>query len=29
MNFCSGCNNMYYLKINSGGDNKSDKLIFY
>ena len=29
MNFCNGCNNMYYLKINTGEDNTADKLIFY
>lgn len=29
MNFCNGCNNMYYLKINPGEDNTADKLIYY
>jgi DNA-directed RNA polymerase subunit M/transcription elongation factor TFIIS len=28
MNFCSGCSNMYYLKIESNGES-SDKLIHY
>ena len=28
MNFCSGCNNMYYLKIETN-DGSSDKLIHY
>lgn len=29
MNFCNGCNNMYYLKINEGGEDTKDQLIFY
>jgi DNA-directed RNA polymerase subunit M/transcription elongation factor TFIIS len=28
MNFCNGCSNMYYLKIESNGES-ADKLIYY
>ena len=28
MNFCNGCNNMYYLKIESNGES-ADNLIYY